>query len=620
MGSLTRCRRFMSKKNERQRLLTRRVFVLGALKLSAIAALLGRLYYLQFVKTKTYQTQAEENRVSLQLIPPPRGVITDRNQMPLADNQIFYRVLLERGNREDTLQVLDRMADILKLSTSRREALAKELHGLWAGRSVTVKEHLSWDELAAIEFHAPELPGAMIESGQVRNYPLADRASHMIGYIGAVSEAELEKGQPLLKLPGFKIGKNGVEKSFEKQLRGAAGLRHLEVNVKGLVVRELQRRDPMPGKELKLTVDRNLQEYCATRIATESGAAVVLEVATGDVLALASMPAFDPNTFSVGITSSYWQELQENKKNPLLNKALAGQYPPGSVFKMVVGMAALEHDLIDSQSQVHCPGHFFLGNHQFSCWKPGGHGAVNLVRALTESCDVFFYTMAYRLGPEKIAEMMRRLGLGETLGIEVPGEKPGIAPTPEWKQKSYGQKWHPGDTISVGIGQGYVIATPLQLATMTARLAGGRNVLPRLYADRERTEAAELGVNPAHLEIIREGMIAVVNAPNGTAYARRLIGVEMSMAGKTGTSQVRRITVHGQDQNSIPWEQRHHGLFVAYGPIDAPKYAVAVIIEHGGGGGAAAAPVAKDIFLKLNELYHGGPPAPPPAQSAAGKL
>lgn len=608
----------MSKINERHQLLTRRIFVLGALKLSAIAALLGRLYQLQFVKTKTYQTQAEDNRVSLQLIPPPRGLILDRNQLPMAENQIYYRVVLERGDLEATLKVLARMAEILQLSDAHRGRLEQELRGLWKGRIITVKEHLSWDELSAIEFNAPDLPGMMIESGQVRYYPLADRASHLIGYVGAVSENELDEGQPVLKLPGFKIGKNGVEKQFEQSLRGKAGLRHMEVNVKGLMVRELERREPVPGEDLKMTVDLALQDYCARRLSTESGAIVVMEAETGNVLSLVSMPAFDPNTFSVGITRTYWAELQGNNKNPLLNKALAGQYPPGSTFKMIMAMAALEEHLITPQSRIFCPGHFFLGNHQFNCWKPGGHGAVDVVNALAESCDTFFYHMAQKLGAEKIAAMMHRFGLGETLGIEVPGEKTGIAPTPEWKRQRYNQPWHPGDTISVGIGQGYVLATPLQLATMSARLATGKAVAPRVDSRRPREEFALLDVNPENLETVREGMNAVVNAPNGTAYARRLIGTELSMAGKTGTSQVRKITVRGQDQNSIPWENRHHALFTAYGPVDVPKYAACVIVEHGGGGSSAAAPVAKDVFLKLNELYYGGPPAPEPLPPEEG--
>lgn len=608
----------MSKVNERHRLLSRRIFVLGALKLCAVSALVGRLYQLQFVKAKTYQTQAEDNRVSLQLIPPPRGLILDRNQLSMADNQTYYRVVLERGDLEPTLKVLSRMVEILKLSETHAQKLAKELQGLWKGRSVMVKEHLSWDELAAIEFNAPDLPGMTIESGQVRFYPLADRAAHLIGYVGAVSESELEEGQPVLKTPGFKIGKNGIEKYFEKQLRGQAGLRHLEVNVKGLVVRELERREPIPGEDLKLTIDLNLQDYCAARLTGESGAIVVMEAQTGNVLSLVSMPAFDPNTFSVGITHTYWQELQANKKNPLLNKALTGQYPPGSTFKAVMAMAALENHIITPESRIFCPGHFFLGNHQFNCWKPGGHGAVDVIGALAESCDTFFYHMAQKLGADKIAEMMHHFGLGETLGIEVPGEKPGIAPTPAWKQQRYNQPWHPGDTISVGIGQGYVLSTPLQLATMSARIASGKAVLPRLYANREMIEAPPLDLMPQNLEVVRAGMNAVVNAPNGTAYGRRLIGTEMTMAGKTGTSQVRKITVRGQDQNSIPWEHRHHALFVAYGPVETPKYAACVIVEHGGGGSSSAAPVAHDVFLKLNELYYGGAPAPEPLQPVPG--
>lgn len=283
---------------------------------------------------------------------------------------------------------------------------------------------------------------------------------------------------------------------------------------------------------------------------------------------------------------------------------------------MIMAMAALENGIATAETRIFCPGHFFLGNHQFNCWKPGGHGAVNAVTALAESCDTYFYHMAQKLGAEKIADMMQRFGLGRTLGIEVPGEKPGIAPTPDWKRERYNQPWHPGDTISVGIGQGYVLATPLQLATMAARMASGKAILPRIYAGREMTDPPLLDVNPKNLEVIREGMDAVVNAPNGTAYGKRLIGVEMTMAGKTGTSQVRKITIRGQDQNRIPWEQRHHALFVAYGPVENPKYAAGVIVEHGGGGSSSAAPVAHDVFMKINELYNGGPPAPMPLPPA----
>ncbi len=602
----------MATANERKQLITRRALILGGVQFTAISALLARLYYLQFMKSSTYKTLAEDNRVNLQLIPPSRGTILDRKLIELAENQTYYRVLLERRERDETLRTIERIADILSLDKAALDELDAKLKQVWIGRSVMVKEHLSWDELSALEFHSPNLPGVVIETGQVRHYPLASEASHLIGYVGAVSEEELEDNQPVLKLPGFKIGKNGIEKTFEKRLRGEAGLRHIEVNVKGLPVRELERRDSVPGEALKLTVDYELQSYAAKRLAGESGAIVVMEVETGNVLALASMPAFDPNTFSVGITHGYWNELRNNPKTPLMNKAVTGQYPPGSTYKMVVGLAALEAGLITEQSRVFCPGHFFLGSHRFNCWKAGGHGSMNVVDALTQSCDTFFYQMAHQLGIEKVSEMARKLGLGAVSGIEIPAEKSGLTPTPDWKRASYGQPWVPGDTVNAGIGQGYVLTTPLQLAIMTARIAGGTAVAPTLLMRDDPAPAPALDVKQTNLAIIRQGMIDVVNSTRGTAYGKRLIDLPMTMAGKTGTSQVKRITQRGVDQNSIPWKDRHHGLFVGYGPFDVPRYAVAAIIEHGGGGSSAAAPVVRDVFLKLNEMEHGGPPAPLP--------
>ena len=379
----------------------------------------------------------------------------------------------------------------------------------------------------------------------------------------------------------------------------------------GVPVREISKQDSVPGETVKLTIDKRLQLFTSELIKDQSASVVVMEVDTGNVLTLSSMPAFDPNSFSKGIASDYWKELNENKKIPLMNKAISGQYPPGSTFKMMVGMAALEQGIATPSTSVFCPGHFDLGNHRFNCWKEGGHGTVNYKRAITESCDTFFYTMAQRMGIEPFSELSKRFGLGNIFNIGLVGEKPGIMPTPDWKQKRYKQVWTGGDTINCSIGQGYVLATPLQLCVMMARIAGGgRAVVPRLIVpEGEATPEFEpVGCKEETLRLTLEAMSDVVNTPSGTAYGKRIMEPRFTMGGKTGTSQVRKILVRGQDQSKIPWEHRHHALFVGFAPVDKPKYAVCVAVEHGGGGSAAAAPVARDVLQKAQELAEVSPP------------
>jgi penicillin-binding protein 2 len=380
----------------------------------------------------------------------------------------------------------------------------------------------------------------------------------------------------------------------------------MEVNVHGVAVRELGRKEGVPGKDIHLTIDSRLQEYAAARLAGESAAAVVMDVNNGNVLALVSVPGYDPNSFSKGITSKYWGELQANIRNPLMNKAISGQYPPGSTFKLSMGLAALEAKVINQESRVYCNGGFMYGNHRFTCWRPEGHGSVNLHDAIMKSCDVFFYTMADRLGIDAMAAMAHRLGLGKITGLGVPGEKAGIMPDEDWKMARYGQSWQGGDTINVGIGQGYVIATPLQLAVMTARIAnGGLAVSPRLVVPEKEIAPRPLGIADDYLAAVCDGMNAVVNMQGGTAYAHRIKDERFLMAGKTGTSQVRKLIRHGMDQSKLPWEDRHHAWFTAFAPVHAPRYAATVIVEHGGGGASAAAPVVSDILMKIQSLDAG---------------
>lgn len=596
----------MARSDKKLSQITRRSLILGAAGFTVSSILVARLYYLQFMLGDRYRTQAEDNRIKLHLTPPPRGVITDRLGVPLATNEGNYRMLLRTdqvANLQHTIDTIDKLTPLAE--DVKKEVLTKRRAGRYAP-PVLLKEFLSWNDVASIEFHSASIPGLVIEVGQVRYYPYAEAMSHVIGYVGIVSENDLDD-RDLLKLPNFKVGKDGVEKRLEQDLRGKPGVKEVEVNVHGLMVRELNAQLATPGKEVHLTIDARLQNYTFDLLQNESAGCVVMDIERGDVLALVSCPSFDPNRFSKGITTKYWNALRENERVPLMNKATAGQYPPGSTFKMLVGMAALEAGTVKPGERVYCPGHFFLGNHRFNCWKAGGHGSMDYRSAVAQSCDVYFYTVAQRTGIEKIAAMAQRLGLGQTYDLPIGTERSGLIPTPEWKRKSYDQPWQGGDTINAAIGQGYVLATPLQLAVMSARIASGKQITPRLIIPSDELVNAtaptwsDLDIAPELLSAAREGMYMVTNTGSGTAYGRRIRDPLYAMSGKTGTSQVRRITVRGQDQNTVPWKYRHHALFVAYAPSDAPRYACGLIVEHGGGGGVAAS-YTRDILLTAQKL------------------
>ena len=599
----------MSKETEKQRIFSRRAFILGGVQAAAFTALAGRLYYLQFMNAEKYATLSENNRIKLQLVTPARGNLLDRNGIPMASSDTNYRLFVDYSTlTQATLKTtIDNLKNLIKIPEERLAALEK-VKVSTAAQPELLKDHLSWDEVSLIELHLMDLAGANIDIGQIRRYPFNDEAAHLIGYMGAVTEDDLsDDDPPLMRLPDFKIGKNGVEKLLEERLRGEAGVRQLEVNVHGMPVREIGKKESVAGENIRLTIDSNLQHYAANLVKDESAAVVVMEVETGNVLSLVSLPAFDPNIFSTGISTDYWQELSTDKKSPLMNKAITGQYPPGSTFKMMVGMAALEAGAITPATTVFCPGHFMLGDHKFNCWKEGGHGTVHYHEAIEQSCDTFFYTVAEKLGYEKIVKMAHRFGFGELHDIGIDGEKSGNIPTPEWKQKRFKQKWSGGDTINFSIGQGFVLATPLQLAVMTARIASGKKVEPRLYIDEagEKPIFEPLGLSEDDRQTTIKAMSAVANSQHGTAYGKRITDERFLMGGKTGTSQVRKILKRGQDQNSIPWEYRHHALFVGFAPVDNPKYACCVLVEHGGGGGATAAPIARDVLLRIQQLDAG---------------
>ena len=608
----------MHRDSERHKLFGRRAVMLASGKAVLLSALVGRMYYLQVIEADRYRTLADENRINLRLLAPPRGRVIDRFGTPLADNQQNYRVLLISENIRDLEYTLNMLNQIMPIDPSERKRIIREVKRNRSFVPVTVRKNLEWHEVARIEVNAPDLPGIFIDVGQSRNYLYGEELAHILGYVAAVSPGQT-KDDPLLELPGFRVGKAGVEKVHDLALRGSGGSSQVEVNAFGRVIRELNRQDGQPGAEIALTIDLGLQRMVSERMAGQSAAAVVIDVRTGDVLAMASTPGYDPNAFNRGLKSSEWSELVSNPMAPLTNKTIAGRYSPGSTFKMVVLLAALEKGVITPSSKVFCSGVTELGDAKFHCWRKNGHGLVDAKDAITQSCDVYFYEIARRTGIDRIAAMSKRLGLGEKSGIDLPGEKAGLVPTKKWKRGALDAPWHQGETLIAGIGQGYMLVTPLQLAVMTARLAnGGFATTPRLTKAIGRNEQGKIvasepefksmGIQEQHLKLITEAMSDVVNSPFGTAFRSRIETQDQEMAGKTGTVQVRRISKVEREKGvvknkDLPWKERDHALFVGFAPVHDPRYAVSVVVEHGGGGSSVAAPIARDILAEAQRRH-----------------
>ena len=600
----------MNRDVERHKLFNRRAAMLIGGQTVLFSTLFGRMYYLQVLEAERYKTLAEENRINLRLLPPPRGRIIDRFGIPVASNQQNYRVLLIPEDTRDLASTLDSLSEIIRFTPGERRRILRDVSRNRGFVPVTLRENLDWSEVSRIEVNAPDLPGVMIDVGQSRNYPHGGDLAHVLGYVAAVSPND-QTGDPLLELPGFRIGKAGIERTHDLALRGSSGSSKVEVNAYGRVIRELERKDGQSGAEVQLTIDMELQRYICRRLGNESASVVVMDVRSGDILAMVSNPSFDPNSFNRGLTSSEWQSLISDPRAPLINKAIAGGYAPGSTFKMCVLLAALDKGVISPLSQVFCSGFTELGNARFHCWKKHGHGLVHAEKAMTQSCDVYFYEIAKRTGIERIAAMAKQFGLGEKLEIDLPGERSGLIPTPKWKLRRKSVSWQTGETLIAGIGQGYLLVTPLQLAVMTARLAnGGFAVLPRITRSvmqngiKPRQIASQfktLNLPRHHLNLILSAMNNVVNDPHGTAYRARITEPGLEMAGKTGTVQVRRISKKEREtgvkkNKDLPWKERDHALFVGYAPVDNPNYAISVVVEHGGGGSSKAAPIARDIL------------------------
>ncbi len=598
---------FDRKDKSRYATFSRRSLLVSGAMTAVFTGLAARLYQLQILQGDQFMTRAEDNRVNQRLVAPLRGRILDRFGVELATNRRNYRVLLIPEQAADGVDAaLDTLARIITISPTQRDRALRDIKQHRSFVPVTVAENLSWEEFARVNLNLPYLSGIQPDVGETRSYPFADEFSHILGYVAAVSaEDKEEHDEPLLDLPGFRIGKRGIEKRFDSEVRGTAGASRVEVNAYGRVIRELGRDPGAPGSDIYLTVDREVQHKLAELMGNESAAAVVMDVRNGDVLALSSTPGFDPNLFNVGIKQGEWKALTDNDHTPLLNKVLSGVYPPGSTFKCAMALAAVDAGISPDFSVV-CTGSTRLGNHDFHCWKRGGHGTVNLHRGIQQSCDVFFYEVAKRVGIDRIEEASHKLGLGNPTGIEIPGERSGTIPGRAWKLANFGVPWQLGETLNTGIGQGYVLTTPLQLCTMTARIASGNEVSPRITrvigrTAQQRPEVKALPFSDKAILAVHAGMGAVTNEPGGTGYAWRIAEPGLEMAGKTGTAQVRRITKEeratGVKRNEdLPWKLRDHALFVAFAPVLEPKYACCVVIEHGAVGAHPQVQIARDIL------------------------
>jgi len=595
----------MNRDNSKGKVLIFRTLIWGGIQFVLLLVIAARLYFLQVYEADKYRTLSDENRISARILVPPRGVIYDRNGVPIANNKQNFQAMLVAEQANNVGETLEKFKKLMPLSEKEEARIFRDLKRYRRFVPIKLKEGLSWEDVSRVLLVAPEMPGIIVDDGLSRDYPFGRQMAHVLGYVAAVSEKDLQTdGDPLLETPGFKIGRIGLEKKYESKLRGKGGNLKLEVNAVGRIMKEIEREDGTPGEKLELTLDSRLQQKAYELFGEESGAAVLMDVNSGEILTFISMPSYDSNDFVQGVSQELYDALLYNEKQPLINKAIAGRYSPGSTFKMIVALAALESGAITRDTKVSCYGKMNFGNHLFHCWKKGGHGALNVVEALQHSCDIFFYEVAQKVGIDRIAAMARRFGLGAPTTLNFDDEKAGIIPDKAWKLANLKSPWQGGETLIAGIGQGYILTTPLQLAVMTARIAnGGVMVEPSLTpVSKEKIKKYKnIGINPAYMALVKEGMCSVVNRPGGTALMSRFDYNGQKMCGKTGTTQVKRISLQERQtgiikQEDLPWKYRNHALFVGYAPHDRPRYAVAVLVEHGGGGSSVAAPIASALL------------------------
>lgn len=640
-----------SKPRDLRRTMNRRGLLLSGGSLVFTSFLVSRLYQLQVAQTNRYRKLSDRNQYDLRIVPPVRGRLFDSKKRLIAGNAESFLVYITPLYVKDMVKTLSNLSQIVDLPISDQHDIIEAAKKGPSFRDIVIREDLSQRELARLAVRSPFLIGVSFGKSLRRIYPQGSLTSHITGYVSPITSNEVDRNPALGKTPHLGTGKVGVEYSLEKRLRGLPGRERIEVNAKGnpiSVTRDLAARS---GTDIQLAIDIGVQlgaveifrrsnltpvkvgstlvqralskdpdlkahivlgddlvlrDAKGRLVPPESGAAIVIDIKSGEIISLVSTPMYDPNLFTGKLLTRDWKRLNSHPRTPLLNRAISGQYAPGSTFKMVVALAALESGVIDKYTSFNCSGEMELGNAIFHCWRKGGHGKMSIVSALEQSCDVFFYEIALKTGIRKIKDMAHRLGLGDITGIDMPGEKRGIIPSFEWKLANQGSAWTPGETVVSSIGQGYVLSTPIQLAVMTARLANGKMaVTPSLIKpiDGQVNTFSPLNISLGALEIVRDGMSRVMNGELGTARKYNLTSRYGGMAGKTGTVQVKRISKAQREKGIVknidrPWAERDHALFVGYAPVKDPKFAVAVVVEHGGSGSSTAAPIARDIMMK----------------------
>jgi len=573
---------------------TRRTMFVGGVQAALGLVLAGRMSYIAVVENERYKLESESNRVNLTLIPPRRGWFIDRFGKPIATNRADFRVDIIPDRLVNKNKTISTLANLLALDTDDVERITRELDQARGFQPIQVKDGMDYESFARVSVRLPDLPGVSPRQGFSRYYPSGAAVGHLVGYVGIVSAEEYaENKDPILITPGYKVGKDGLEKTLEDRLQGEPGAKRVEVTARGKIVRELETKPDIQGEPVKLTIDIDLHNYAARRLGRESGSVVIFDCLTGGIVTMASMPCYDPNSFSDGIGVTEYKWLRQDDHIPLLNKAMQGLYPPGSTLKPMAAVA-FQQQGIDPEETVYCGGGYRLGNRTFRCL--GTHGNINMRNAIMKSCNTYFYSMGRRVGYDAIAPVARAFGLGQEFDLPFPSQYYGTIPDSDWFAKKYDKRWTDSDTLNATIGQGYVLTSPFQLALHAARLASGLNLQPHIRFGTGK-KPGPLAFPQEYLDVARNGMDMVVNA-YGTARGSRLNLDDVQMAGKTGTAQVRGISRSG-GRRSNDWKYRDHGLFVCFAPVDNPRYGAAVVIEHGMGGSRAAAPVAKDVLTFL---------------------
>ncbi|MFK5927368.1 MAG: penicillin-binding protein 2 [Desulfuromusa sp.] len=578
--------------------------------------LLLRLWYLQVISYEDLQERSVRNRTRVLTLDAPRGPIFDRNGVLLVDNRPSFQISVMRQDVDNSSQLFAKLAPLLEVDVAELESRWQKGKRFPSYRPVPLAEDVSREIMERVQEHSVDLPGVLTEVRPVRDYLEQGSAAHLIGYLGEITKDELQSGKFSHYRGGDFIGKTALERTFDPYLRGEKGRRLVEVDVQGKLFRQLRVEPARPGNKIYLTLDRDLQRAADQAFADQSGAAIAMDVNTGEILAMVSRPTFNPALFAKGIAGDEWNILAKDNRHPLQNKVISGQYPPGSTFKMVVALAALRNGIVGTNRHIYCDGAFEVGGSRYRCWKKTGHGSTNLKKALRESCDVWFYTVGLELGIDKLSAAAKEFGLGSPVGYPLPGERSGIIPSQEWKHRRYNKPWYAGETVIASIGQGFVLATPIQLAVMMAAVANNGKVLkPQVVRQVEDWEGhvllqthpevvRQIDYSPEAWKAVQNGLVAVVNEPHGTGHVAHID--DILVAGKTGTSQVVRRKSDKEEEldekGEIPYRFRPHALFIAYAPAEKPEIAVVVVVEHGQSGGRAAGPIVKQIIQRYMDL------------------